>query len=100
MRPQVIAAHARGAQDRNPPRALKRPKHTRTIMKRLLLAAALTVALIPPAAAEENRVVNEAVVRKLCPNPKMRCMVRDNPGFYKDEDPEFYNRITKAEKKR
>jgi hypothetical protein len=66
----------------------------------LALAAALTVALIAPAAAEENRVVNEAVVRKLCPNPKVRCMVRDNAGFYKDEDPELYNRITKPKKKR
>jgi hypothetical protein len=44
----------------------------------------------PPA-----RVVNEAVVRKLCPNPNAKCMARDNPDFYKDADPAFYNRITK-----
>jgi hypothetical protein len=66
-------------------------------MKCLLLVAALTVALSAPVAAEENRVVNEAVIQKLCPNPKMRCKVRDNPGFYKDTDPELYKRITKPE---
>jgi hypothetical protein len=43
----------------------------------------------------ETRVLNEAVIRKLCPNPNARCMARDNPEFYKDTDPEFYNRITK-----
>jgi len=41
------------------------------------------------------RVVDEAVVRKLCPNPNAKCMARDNPDFYKDADPTFYNRITK-----
>ncbi len=42
-----------------------------------------------------DRVVNEAVVRKLCPNPNAKCMARDNPDFYKDADRNFYNRITK-----
>jgi hypothetical protein len=46
-------------------------------------------------AVAEERVPNMAVIRKLCPDPKARCLARDNPGFYKDEDPEFYNRITK-----
>lgn len=43
----------------------------------------------------QSRVVNEAVVRKLCPDPTARCMARDNPEFYQDTDPAFYNRITK-----
>ena len=43
----------------------------------------------------QARVVNEAVVRELCPNRKAKCMARDNPDFYKDADPAFYNRITK-----
>ena len=41
------------------------------------------------------RVVDEAVVRKLCPNPNAPCLVRDNPYFYKDADPELYKLITK-----
>jgi len=45
--------------------------------------------------AEESRVPNEAVIRKLCPNPNARCLARDNPDFYKDTDPDFYRRITK-----
>ncbi|MGY8683366.1 hypothetical protein Q2941_37150 [Bradyrhizobium sp. UFLA05-153] len=42
-----------------------------------------------------TRVVNEAIVLKLCPNPNAKCMARDNPDFYKDSDPAFYNQITK-----
>jgi hypothetical protein len=61
-------------------------------MKKVLL---LSLVLIAPASAEEIRVVNEAAVRKLCPNPNARCLVRDNPDFYKDADPELYKRITK-----
>jgi hypothetical protein len=48
-------------------------------------------AIKPPQA----RVVDEAAVRKLCPDPNARCKARDNPDFYKDSDPDFYNRITK-----
>jgi hypothetical protein len=68
-----------------------------SIVKRLLLIAVASFIAIGTlaASAEETRVVNEAVVQKLCPNPKMRCKVRDNPDFYKDTDPELYNRITK-----
>jgi hypothetical protein len=64
-------------------------------MKTLALTAALVAVIAAPAAHAETRVPNEAVIRKLCPNPNAKCMARDNPDFYKDDDPEFYNRITK-----
>jgi hypothetical protein len=48
-------------------------------------------AIKPPQA----RVVDDAAVRKLCPDPNAKCMARDNPDFYKETDPAFYNRITK-----
>jgi hypothetical protein len=73
-----------------------------------ILTALLTLAMMTGAASAQPlddvsrstkqppaRVVNEAVVRKLCPNPNAKCMARDNPDFYKDADPAFYNRITK-----
>jgi hypothetical protein len=41
------------------------------------------------------RVVDDAVVRKLCPDPNAKCKARDDPDFYKDSDPAFYNHITK-----
>jgi hypothetical protein len=42
----------------------------------MLIAVASFIAIGTLAAsAEETRVVNEAVVQKLCPNPKMRCNV-------------------------
>lgn len=41
----------------------------------------------------------ETVADKLCPDPSVRCKVRDNPEFYKDDDPALYKRITKPVKK-
>ena len=63
----------------------------------ILIAAA---ALISQANAKEScvRVVNQAVVSKLCPDPNARCLVRDNSNFYKESDPALYNRITKCKK--
>jgi hypothetical protein len=67
-------------------------------MKKIAILLTL-LALATPAMAEV-RVANEAVVRKLCPNPKARCLVRDNPDFYRDADPKLYERITKPAEKR
>jgi hypothetical protein len=72
-------------------------------IKKLLIIGAALCGLAFPAQAKdfphdmqaETRVLNEAVIRKLCPIPNARCVARDNPEFYKDTDPEFYNRITK-----
>jgi hypothetical protein len=64
------------------------------------LTIACAAALICQANAKEpcDRVVDEAVVWKLCPDPNMRCKVRDNPDFYKEDDPALYNSITKCVK--
>jgi hypothetical protein len=74
----------------------------RTKMKTLTVALtiACAAALICQANAKEpcDRVVDEAVVWKLCPHPNMRCKVRDNPDFYKEDDPALYNSITKCVK--
>jgi hypothetical protein len=63
----------------------------------ILIAA---TALISHANAKEScsRVINKAMVSKLCPNPNVRCLVRDNPEFYKETDPALYNRITKCKR--
>jgi hypothetical protein len=71
---------------------------TRVIGLLVLLLTATSLAARAEATSTKQppaRVLNEAVVRKLCPNPNKRCMARDNPDFYKDTDPAFYNRITK-----
>lgn len=42
----------------------------------------------------EIRVPDQTKLDKLCPNPKVRCKVRDNPEFYR-EDPVFWLKISK-----
>ena len=67
-------------------------------MTKILLTIAYLSALGTSALHAETqpaRVLDESVIRKLCPNPKERCKARDNPDFYKETDPAFYNRITK-----
>jgi uncharacterized protein YecT (DUF1311 family) len=61
----------------------------------LILGASSLEAVAEATSVDKPRIVNEAVVRKLCPDPNKKCMARDNPGFYKINDPAFYNRITK-----
>ena len=67
-------------------------------MKELLSILIAAAALISQANAKKScvRVVNQILVSKLCPDPNARCLVRDNPDFYKKNDPAFYNRITKC----
>jgi len=62
----------------------------------ILIAA--TIFISAANAKECSRVVNEAVVSKLCPNPNARCLARDNPEFYRETDPALYNRITKCKR--
>jgi hypothetical protein len=66
----------------------------------IILAAALAASSAQAIEPTKERVLNEAAVRKLCPNPNKRCIARDNPDFYKDADPAFYNRITKSVRSR
>ena len=61
-------------------------------MKRLIVALAL---LTTPLHAETRRVPNEAVIRKLCPDPRGHCLVR-NPDLYKESDPKLSRRLTKG----
>jgi len=64
---------------------------------RLLSNLLVAAALVSVANAKEcDRVVDEAKVAKLCPDPKARCLARDNPDFYKESDPGFYKRITRC----
>jgi hypothetical protein len=37
--------------------------------------------------------LNETVLREVC-HPNSRCLARDNPEFFKDDDPAFYKRLT------
>lgn len=73
-----------------------------TLSRALIAIAAVVAGLLTFASydagagkKERPRVLNEIVIRKLCPNPGARCLARDNPGFYKETDPAFYYRITK-----
>jgi hypothetical protein len=43
----------------------------------------------------QARVVNQAVVNRLCPDPSVRCKIRDNPDLYRREDPEIWKQISK-----
>jgi hypothetical protein len=64
-----------------------------------LLSILIAAVLISAANAKEcDRVVDEAKVAKLCPDPNAKCLARDNPGFYKESDPAFYKRITRCKK--
>ena len=72
----------------------------RLIMLRVI--GLLLVTLVWSASRPRRRPVCliRRVIRKLCPNPNARCLARDNPEFYKDTDPDFYNRITKPAPRR
>jgi hypothetical protein len=77
----------------------KAHRKKKTMCNQLATATLMAAAtLISQVNAKEScvRVVNQAMVSKLCPDPNARCLVRDNPDFYKESDPALYNRITKC----
>jgi len=64
-------------------------------VRTLLLAAALVAAVSIATSAKAESC--QSVIANLCPNKNARCLVRDNPDFYKDEDPALYKRITECD---
>lgn len=71
---------------------------SRALIAIAAVAAGLLTAVLAsaePSQRNQPRVINDTVIRKLCPNPNARCLARDNPDFYRETDPTFYYRITK-----
>jgi hypothetical protein len=60
-----------------------------------LAIAALSIAMLTSNQALAVTTC-QSVTAKLCPNKNARCLVRDNPDFYKDTDPALYKRLTEC----